>query len=83
MAHGQAPKTLYARRGQDPVTREPITFVSDDQADRRPRGWVKGWFEDGHEFVWPDAFAGHRLLHVYEPSWRVSAPARLPVAEAA
>lgn len=70
-------KTLYARRGFG-VDGQPTTFISRDAADKKPAGWVRGWFAEGHTFgPLEDALAGCSLTHVYEPSWRVSAPVRL------
>jgi hypothetical protein len=66
-ASAPAARRLYARRGYGAYG-EPLTFTSWDRADADPRGWMKGWFEDGHLI---DGFA---LEYVAEPSWRCAAP---------
>lgn len=77
MATTQQAKPLFARRGYGYDAYGncyETTFLADDAADRRVRGWVRGWYEDGAEV---EGEPGRPLVHVYEPSWRVSEPQRL------
>lgn len=86
MATGQTTKTIFARRGyaSDKWGHTfPVTFLAADRADLRARGWVRGWFEEGHVLSDHGDLTGHALFHVYEPSWRCSEPQRLPMKAAA
>lgn len=70
----------YARRGYTTDrygVEHPTTFVSADRADNIPMGWFHGWVEDGRS--WESC----ELVHVYEPSFRVKAPASLSQVKAA